>query len=397
MKKPPKKNIYYAVATFLLIISLFVGFGCDFDLGGNPINGDDDNNEDTQCTAEVVERVSINSNASQADGNSHSPSISSDGRFVAFISEATNLVLDDTNEVEDVFVHDRTTGNTQRVSIASDGSEADDESITVSLSADGSFAAFGSSATNLAFNDTNGAIDIFVHDLDTSVTDRVSVASNGAEANDDSFYVDISSDGRFVAFMSDATNLVLTDTNQNSDIFVHDRQTGVTERVSVSSNGTQANGNSMFSAISSDGRYVTFSSEASNLVADDINGEADIFVHDRERDITELKVGPAVFDSGSGVVKVAPVLSPNGNFVGFRSPDDDLVIGDTNNSVDTFLINRETENIERISLSSSEVQGNSDSSNPSLDADDRFVAFSSIATNLVSNDTNGVEDVFVRD
>jgi Tol biopolymer transport system component len=250
MKKAQKKDIYYAVATFLLIISLFVSFGCDFDLGGNPINGDDgDNNDDTQCTAEVVERVSIASNASQADGNSHSPSISSDGLFVAFISEATNLVSDDTNEVEDVFVHDRTTGFTQRVSIASDGSEADDESITLSLSANGSFAAFGSSATNLVFNDTNDAIDIFVHDLDTGVTDRVSVASNGAEANDDSFYVDISSDGRFVAFMSVATNLVLTDTNQKSDIFVHDRQTGITERVSVSSNGIQANGEPIFSCM----------------------------------------------------------------------------------------------------------------------------------------------------
>ena len=136
MKKIKAKDIYHATTTFLFIVSLFVSFGCDFDLGGDPINGDDDdNNDDAQCTAEVVERVSIASNASQADGNSHSPSISSDGRFIAFISEATNLILDDNNEVEDVFVHDRTTGFTQRVSIASDGSEADDESATVSLSA----------------------------------------------------------------------------------------------------------------------------------------------------------------------------------------------------------------------------------------------------------------------
>lgn len=396
MKKIKAKDIYHATTAFLLIASIFVGFGCDFDLGGDPVNGNDKNDDD-QCTAEVVERVSIASSGRQADGNSKMPSISSDGLIIAFISTATNLVSNDTNAVEDIFVHDRTSGITERASISSDDDEADDESFILSLSSDGNFVAFGSFATNLVDDDTNEVSDVFVHNLDTGITERVSVASNGAEADDESSYVAINSDGRYVAFMSSATNLIANDTNSKSDVFVHDRQTGITERVSVSSNGTQANGDSTFSSISTDGRYVAFSSEASNLVADDTNDAADIFVHDRENDITELIVGPAVFDSGSGVVNVAPVLSPNGNFVGFRSPDDDLVTGDTNNSVDTFLINRETDNIERISLSSSEVQGNSDSSNPSVDADDRFVAFSSIATNLVSNDTNGVEDVFVRD
>ena len=397
MTKSKIKDICCTLAAFWLLIILLADMGCDFDMGGDPIGGDNNDEEDTQCTAEVVERASIDSNGSQADGNSHSPSINENGRFVAFISAATDLVLDDTNEVEDVFVHDRNNGLTQRVSIASDGSEADDESVTASLSANGSFVAFGSSATNLVIDDTNDAIDIFVHDLDTGNTERVSVTSNGTEADGDSFYVDISSEGRFVAFMSDATNLVPTDTNQKSDIFVHDRQNGITERVSISSNGSQSNGDSMFCAISSDGRYVAFSSEASNLVSSDNNGAADIFVYDRETAVIKLIVGPATFDSEGGIVKVAPELSPDGSFVGIRSPDADLVAGDTNNSVDTFLIKRETKNISRISLSSSGVQGNSNSGNPSIDTDNRFVVFSSIATNLVSNDTNGVEDVFVRD
>ena len=135
-------DICCALAASLLFIILITGWGCDFDMGGDPVGGDNNDEEDTQCTAEVVERVSIESNGSQADGNSHSPSISENGRFVAFISAATDLVLDDTNEAEDVFVHDRSNGLTQQVSIASDGSEADDESVTASLSANGSFVAF---------------------------------------------------------------------------------------------------------------------------------------------------------------------------------------------------------------------------------------------------------------
>jgi Tol biopolymer transport system component len=165
----------------------------------------------------------------------------------------------------------------------------------------------------------------------------------------------------------------------------------------VASDGTQANGDSILPAISSDGRFVAFSSEASNLVAGDTNNQADIFVHDRQDDTTVLIVGPAEFNTGSGIFIVAPSISPDGDFVGFRSNAGDLVPGDTNNSFDTFLIDRVTIIAERSSVSTSEEEGNSDSSRPSLTSNNRFVAFSSIATNLVSEDTNGFEDVFVRD
>jgi len=172
---------------------------------------------------------------------------------------------------------------------------------------------------------------------------------------------------------------------------------GDIERVSITSVGIQANGDSILPAISSDGRFVTFSSEASNLVAGDTNNLADIFVHDRQDDTTVLIVGPAEFSTGSGIIVVAPNISPDGDFVGFRSNADDLVPGDTNNSFDTFLIDRLTAIAERSSVSSSEVEGNSDSSRPSISSNNRFVVFSSNATNLVSEDTNGFEDVFVRD
>jgi hypothetical protein len=267
----------------------------------------------------------------------------------------------------------------------------------MSLSSNGRFVAFGSFATNLVADDTNGFIDVFVHDRDTGTTERVSIATAGTQANDESYSPAISSAGRFVAFSSDATNLVINDTNNKTDIFVHDRTLGVTERVSVASDGTQANGDSILPAISADGRFVAFSSEASNLVAGDTNNQADIFLHDRQSDTTELIVGPAEFNIGAGIIIVAPAISPDGDFVGFRSNADDLVAGDTNNSFDSFLVARDTLIAERLSLSSSEVQGNSDSGRPSISSNNRYGVFSSIATNLVSNDTNGFEDVFVRD
>jgi Tol biopolymer transport system component len=165
----------------------------------------------------------------------------------------------------------------------------------------------------------------------------------------------------------------------------------------VASDGTQANGDSILPAISADGRFVAFSSDASNLVAGDFNNLADIFVHDRQDDTTIRVVAPAEFNTASGIIIVAPSISPDGGFVGLRSNADDLVPGDTNNSFDTFLIARDTLIAERTSVSSSEVEGNSDSSRPSISTNNRYVVFSSNATNLVSNDINGFEDVFVRD
>ena len=382
-----------AFVWIIILISCTATAGCKLSFGGDSADG----SEDDVSFASDIERVSITSVGIQANGNSEEPSISSDGSIVAFISEATNLVPGDTNDVQDVFVHDLDTGITERVSVASAGTQGDDDAFTLSLSSNGSFVAFGSFATNLVGGDTNDVIDVFVHDRDTGTTERVSIATVGTQANDESFSPAISSNGRFVAFRSDATNLVANDTNNNSDIFVRDRTLGVTQRVSVASDETQANGDSILPEISSDGRFVAFSSEASNLVAGDTNNQADIFVHDRQNDTTVLIVGPAEFSSGSGIIIVAPNISPDGDFVGFRSNADDLVPGDTNNSFDTFLIDRVTAIAERSSVSTSEVEGNSDSSRPSISSNNRFVVFSSSATNLVSEDTNGFEDVFVRD
>ena len=393
MARSELKKGLRAFVWIIILISCTATTSCKLSFGGDPVADDE---EDTAFASDI-ERVSVTSDSSQANGNSDEPSISSDGFIVAFISDATNLVPADTNGVQDVFVHDRNTGATERVSIASAGTQADDEAFTLSLSSNGSFVAFGSFATNLVPGDSNNVVDVFVHNRNTGITERVSVATAGTQGNDESFSPAISADGQFVAFRSDATNLVPLDTNNNSDIFVHNRLTGSTERVSVASDGTQANGDSISPAISSDGRFVAFSSEASNLVAGDTNNKADIFVHDRQNDTTVLIIGPAEFNTGSGTIIVAPAISPDGGFLGFRSNADDLVPGDTNNSFDTFLIDSDTLIAERSSVSSSEVEGNADSSRPSISSDNRFVAFASIANNLVSQDTNGSEDVFVRD
>src|SRR5438445_496038 len=213
---------------------------------------------------------------------------------------------------------------TVRVSVASDGTEGNDVSLGSALSADGRFVAFDSAATDLVAGDTNGVSDVFVHDRQTGTTERVSVASDGTQGNDASFYSALSADGRFVAFDSDATNLVAGDTNGTTDVFVHDRQTGTTERVSVASGGgTQGNGKSggffAFPALSADGRFVAFQSDAPNLVAGDTNGTTDVFVHDRQTGTTE-RVSVASGGSQGNGCSAGPVLSADGRFVAFHRP-----------------------------------------------------------------------------
>ena len=172
-------------------------------------------------------------------------------------------------------------GLTTRVSVDSAGTQANGDTADAALSANGRFVAFDSGATNLVAGDTNGQQDIFVHDRRTGTTTRVSVDSAGTQANNASVAPALSADGRFVAFETEATNLVAGDTNGQQDIFVHDRRTGTTTRVSVDSAGTQANSECHLAALSADGRFVTFYSEATNLVPGDTNGVRDVFVHDR--------------------------------------------------------------------------------------------------------------------
>ncbi|HIP40197.1 MAG TPA: hypothetical protein EYG88_12590 [Desulfocapsa sulfexigens] len=167
----------------------------------------------------------------------------------------------------------------RRVSVASDGTEADNWSFFTRISADGRFVGFESKASNIAPNDTNGQYDIFIHDLSTHVTERVSMASDGTQGNKWSLRAAIASDGRFITFRSEANNLVDGDTNNAYDIFLHDRNTGITKRVSVASDNTERNLPSRNPAISSNGEFIVFHSSATNLVYNDTNDATDAFVH----------------------------------------------------------------------------------------------------------------------
>jgi len=191
--------------------------------------------------AQTTTRVSVDSSGIQGNDLCYTHSISADGRYVAFDSHATNLVPGDTNASSDVFVHDNLTGTTRRVSVDSNGTQANGISSYVVISADGHFVAFASAATNLVPGDTNGNWDVFEHDMVNGTTTRVSVSSSGAQAfgGDSGVYgLSISADGRYVAFQSSALNLASPDFNGSDDVFVHDRVSGITTRVSVASNGT---------------------------------------------------------------------------------------------------------------------------------------------------------------
>jgi Tol biopolymer transport system component len=344
--------------------------------------------------AAVTERVSVSSAGEEGNGVSWSPSITADGRYVAFMSHASNLVPGDTNATPDAFVHDRLTGTTERVSVSSAGEEGNGASWVPSLSADGRYVAFPSAASNLVPGDTNATSDIFVHDRLTGTTERVSVSSAGEEGNGDSGWPSISADGRYVAFGSDASNLVPGDTNATPDIFVHDRLTGTTERVSVSSAGEEGNGGNWWPSISADGRYVAFLSDASNLVPGDTNGY-DIFVHDRLTGTTERVSVSSAGEEGNGG-NWWPSISADGRYVAFLSDASNLVPGDTNGYKDVFVHDRLTGTTERVSVSSAGEEGNGVSGYPSISADGRHVVFESDASNLVPGDTNAWTDIFVR-
>jgi Tol biopolymer transport system component len=274
------------------------------------------------------------------------PALSADGRFVAFGSDLTNLVPGDTNGHFDVFVHDRQTATTTRVSLMSSGAQETDGVIvgsdSPSISADGRFVAFTSDAHSLVSGDTNNRSDVFVRDRQTGITTRVSLSSGQAQATGgSSANATISADGRFVAFTSDATNLVSGDTNGQTDVFVRDRLNLTTTRVSVSSGQAQASGGISGGAlaISADGRFVAFGSAAANLTAGDTNGQPDVFVRDRTNATTErvsLGAGGLQANGGSG----SPALAGDGRYVAFTSDASNLVSGDTNNVPDVFVRTR---------------------------------------------------------
>ena len=350
--------------------------------------------------AQVITRVSEATAGGAGNGDSRLMvsrwAINSDGRYVAFESDATDLVADDTNGVTDVFVRDVELGTTTRVSVDVNGEDADGPSEDPSISADGRYVAFRSAASDLVEGDGNGVGDVFVRDLHRGATIRISVDTEGGDADGESNTQSISADGRVVAFSSHATDLINGDGNGVADVFVRDLDLGETLRVSVDPAGGDGEANSWGPAISADGRYVAFTSVAGNLVAND-TGFRDIFVRDLEAQQTIwVSVGRDGNSPNEG--SIGPSLSEHGRFVAFRSRASDLVDGDTNGQDDIFVRDLMTGFTSRVNVSSSGAQTvDAGSWFASISADGRFVVFSTDAENLTPDDANGWGDVFSHD
>jgi Tol biopolymer transport system component len=381
-------------------------------------------------------RASVASNGTEGNAESYGGGITPDGRYVVFQSKASNLVSNDTNNVSDIFVHDRQTSVTTRISVASDGAQANGLSEAPSMSADGRYVAYSSEATNLDGIDTNDARDIFVHDRQTGQTKRITTGLFGLQTDGDSSAVSISDDGRFIAFQSQAGNLVVGDSNEDWDVFVYDLQTGETTRVSVFTGGAEFDSASDFPSISNDGRYVAFRSESPYI--------EQILVHDRETLQTTIASMSSGGIEGNDDSK-HPDISGNGRYVTFVSDADNLTNDAANNSSALFLHDQETGETIRIpagldpdddafperpsisadgryvsftdfidsqmhvhdrytgetslvSMRPDGTPGGGTSLYPHNSADGRYIVFSSYASDLVSDDTNGFTfDVFVYD
>jgi len=373
------------------------------------------------CTPSTI-RVSVATDGTQGNSASSIPAISATGRFVAFVSDSNTLVTSDSNGVADVFLRDTCAGvasctpSTARLSLASDGTQGNGDSSLPSVSSDGRFVAFASAASTLVAGDSNGTFDIFLRDTClgvggcTASTIRVSVANDDSQSVSDNTRPSLSDNARFVAFESNANNLVSGDSNGTFDIFLRDTCLGATGctastiRVSVANDGSQGVGASGFAALSDTGRFVVFTSDASNLVTGDSNGVADIFLRDTclgAAGCTASTARVSVSTSGTQASSASgfAAVSPNGRFVAFESAASELVSGDTNSLSDIFVrdtcagVTSCTPATIRVSVASDGTQGNGGSIEADI-GDGGFVSFESTASNLVSNDTNGVKDVF---
>jgi Tol biopolymer transport system component len=338
------------------------------------------------------------SDGTQADGFSKAPTLSADGRHVLFDSVATDQVAEDTDLFADVILRDRM-GGARLISVSTDdvkGLAASDQAF---ISADASLVVFASAAT-LDAADGNVFNDVYLRNLTTGTTGLVSTAFGGGNADDFSGAPSITPDGRYVLYRSRATNLLAgADANNAMDIFLYDMVNDVTERVSLADGGGEANSHSETAGISDDGRYVVFDTSASNLIIGDANNAWDVFLHDRSTGSTVRLSEDAVGNGGNGDSR-APSISADGSHVVFHSSANNLVAGDTNLKDDVFLYRLSDGALTRISVHSdgSQAIGHSRVTPTSaISADGGRIAFHSDAENLDPDvEVNGFNDVFVH-
>ncbi|NJN54977.1 MAG: hypothetical protein HC804_09610, partial [Anaerolineae bacterium] len=358
----------------------------------------------------------------QANNDSLDPDISGDGQVVVFASYADNWEWSvDFNGEKDVYVYtyydapeEITAGQGAGYGYAvlvsyttEDGYyAANDASYEPAISLNGRYVAFTSVATNLIANDTNNVSDIYVRDLHTGQIERVSIASNGAQGFGPSYQPDISADGRFVVFTSSAPNLVPNDTNNAPDTFLHDRETGLTRRVSVNSSGGQgmptgtAGGLAQNPSLSANGQFIVFESTFTNLsLTPDSNGAQDIFLHNALSGETRL-ISRAEDGSQANNGSDLPVISPDAHYVAYRAFANNLVYTDTNGIPDIFVVDLVQQTVSRQSVASDGAQshGPNGVTTADISADGGLIAFDSDAWDLVPDDSNGsLPDIFLRD
>lgn len=330
--------------------------------------------------------------------------LSANGRYIVFVS-SSRMAPDDKNGKSDVFQRNLRTGKTLRVSVGLQGREADGHSQSPSLSADGRYIAFQSNATNLVKNDTNQVADIFVYDRLTRSTIRVSVGSTGGEGNGASSAPAISADGRYVAFASTANDLVPDDLNPGSDVFLHDMATGETLRVSRNDDPKSDEYVSIHHkapAISSNGRFVAFGSKVQHFpYVPEYPAPWRLSLYDRDTQMETSSrisiVSPDRYDGPKFPDRYAgPVFAQEENLIAFASNDSDLVEGDTNGVSDVFVYRTDTKTITRVSVDYTGADTDQGSDSPSLSADGNLVAF--VSSSYILEPTYLVKStVFVRD
>jgi hypothetical protein len=380
----------------------------------------------------AIERISVGLNGARAivptnncDGGtgvrcgSQRATISADGRFVSFWSNATNLVANDTNGHFDAFLYDRQTHTTSLVSKGYNGAPANGDSRRPVVSRDGNFVAFESAASNLiapascpilqpcSGGDKNNADDVFIYDIASGNVSLVSADASGAAGNGASNRPSLSANGRRVVFQSEASNLASGDGNGKADILLRDMASGTTSIVSTGPSG-QANNSSRSPSISANGSWVSFDSDASNLVSGDTGNDSDVYLKNVDSGAVEqvsVRTGgaQATDHPSDGVIGSDSTVSSDGRFVAFWSSSATLVDGDTNGNdcsqapcADVFVRDRAAGTTTRMT-STNGAQGDGDSFSPALSMDGRFVAFDSKATTLdPSGGSASTQDIFVH-
>ncbi|MCK6445581.1 MAG: hypothetical protein L6Q99_04250 [Planctomycetes bacterium] len=346
----------------------------------------------------AVECVSVGPAGTPTLGSSLFSAISRDGRFVLFYSDSNQLVSGDTNGKQDGFLRDRDLGVTERITVGTGGTggvQANDYGSGMAITDDGRWVVFITTASNLAPGDVPFTNDAFLRDRASGVTSLVSYDLAGNPGSGHSIGTDVTQDGRYVAFYSFSDTLIAGDANGKADVFVRDMQTGALERLSVDASGIEGDRDSWYPVMSDDGRYVAFESRSNNLVPNDTNGEYDIFLRDRVAN-TISRISTDAFGGDLDGASTTVRMSADARWLVFQSSATNLVANDTNGVLDVFLHDRLNAATTRVSLGWTGSEVDASASDARVSDDGRLVAFTSNATTLTANDRIAA-DVYVRD